>query len=71
MSSFRYFCLSSIRSHLLTAMTEGAALLGHEIADGEILMLERALGVDEQDDDLGKANGAKGIAGRKASRRCR
>ncbi len=41
---------------LIYGNDERAAFLGNQIADCQILMLERVLGVDHQNDDLGKAD---------------
>ena len=42
---------------------EGSPFVRHEIADREVLLLEGMLGIDQQHDDLGEADGAHGIAG--------
>ena len=47
---------------------ERTALFGDHVADGQILLLERPFGIDQQHHDFGKADGAHGIAGRKLFR---
>ena len=42
---------------LVEGNDEGAAFLCHEITDGEILMLERTLSINDEHNDLGEADG--------------
>ena len=42
---------------------EGPPLVRHHLADRQILLLEGMLGIDQQHDDLGEADGAHGVAG--------
>ncbi len=56
---------------LIDGDDERAAFLGDVLGDGQILMLERALGIDDDDDDLGEADSADGVARRKLLGACR
>ena len=53
---------------MLIAIDERAAFFRDAVSDRQILMLEGTLGVDQEYDDLGKADGAHGIARRKLLR---
>ena len=54
---------------MLTATTSARPSCLHQVGNGEVLVLERVLGVDQQHHHLGEADGAHGVAGGELLRR--